>query len=107
MTYDARPLLDIRVLQEKPKITLPNGELSEITHMGRVIIDNKLVLKNILLVLTFKYNLLSVPKLTRDNNCFVVFYSTLCIIQNLVTKKILAIGEEHKGLHFLMNKALD
>jgi len=75
--------------------------------MGRAILDNKIVLKNSLFVPTFKYNLLSVTKLARDNNCFVVFYPTLCIIQDLVTKKILGIGKEHKGLYFLMNKALE
>jgi len=107
MTYDAGILLDTQALQEKHQITLPNGELSEITHMGRVIIDNKLVLKNVLLVPTFKYNLLSVPKLARDNHCCVIFFPALCIIQDLVTQKILGIGKAHKGLYFLMNKAVE
>jgi len=107
MTYIANGLLDKRLLHHRPKITLPNGELSEITHTGRVILDSRLELQDVLLVPSFKCNLLSVPKLAKDNKCIVIFYPIICIIQDLVTKKILGIGREHKGLYFLMHKSVE
>jgi len=86
---------------------LPTGELSEITHIGSVTLESGLILKDALLVPIFKYNLLSAPKLAKDNKCIAIFYPTLCIIQDLATKRILGIGKEHRGLYFLMNKSLE
>lgn len=64
------------------------------------------MLNEVLYIPSFKYNLLSVPKLTKDNNCIVIFYPTLCIIQDLDTKKILGIGRRNQGLYFLQDNSL-
>ena len=79
-TYAEDILSNKRLLYNKPKLTLPNGELSEIIHIGNVTLESGLILKNALLVPTFNYNLLSVPKLAKDNKCIIIFYPTLCII---------------------------
>ncbi|GJR80268.1 retrovirus-related pol polyprotein from transposon TNT 1-94 [Tanacetum coccineum] len=86
-----------------PKINLPNGITSAITHTGTVKLNTNLVLKDTLVVPSFKFSLLSVPKLTKDSNCFVTFYPKFCVVQDLTTKKVLALGKERAGLYLLLN----
>ena len=70
--------------------------------MGHVELVNDIVLANTLVVLEFKFNLLSVSKLTRDNNCVAVFYAELCLIHDCATKTLKGIGKERGGLyHYL------
>lgn len=57
------------------KIYLPNGETSDISYKGCVTLANGLQLRDVLHVPTFKYNLLSISKLTKDNQCIVIFLS--------------------------------
>lgn len=42
-----------------PHISLPTGEVSNISHFGKVKLMNEMELKNVLYVPTFKHNLLS------------------------------------------------
>jgi len=45
------------------------------------VLANGLVLAHTLAVPVFKFNLLSVSKLTQDNDCLFVFYPDICLIQ--------------------------
>lgn len=63
-------------LLEKPKINLPTGHTSDITHIGTLHLHNDLVLHDLLYVPAFKFNLLSVPKLIKD--------SSLCILPQIL-----------------------
>nr|GEV10925.1 retrovirus-related Pol polyprotein from transposon TNT 1-94 [Tanacetum cinerariifolium] len=74
-----------------------------ITHTGTVQLNTNLVLKDTLVVHFFKFSLLSVLKLTKDSNCFVTFYPKFCVVQDLTTKKVLALGKERAGLYLLLN----
>lgn len=57
--------------------------------------------------LTLKYvpklsiNLLSIPKLTTDLNCKVVFYPNYCVFQKLVTGKTIGLAKERECLYIL------
>lgn len=75
MTPNANSLVSLLILQYKPQINLPNGHTSAISQIGFVKLNNGIVLKDVLLVPSFKFSLLSVPKLTEDAKCFVSFYS--------------------------------
>ena len=46
--------------KQKPKVKLPNGQATSIAHMGNVKLSNKLELKDVLQISSFKFNLLSV-----------------------------------------------
>ncbi|KAL2922415.1 Translation initiation factor IF-3 [Bienertia sinuspersici] len=61
-------------------------------------LENGLVLKNVLLVLEFEHNLLSVNKLVSDEGYKAMFHSKYCIIK--------AIGVTRNGLYYLRNKGL-
>lgn len=60
-----------------------------------------------LLVPSFKFSLLSVPKLTPDAHCFVTFYAQLCVIKDLTTMKVVGQGKKRVGLYQLLNVPLD
>ncbi|GKC90760.1 cysteine-rich receptor-like protein kinase 8 [Tanacetum coccineum] len=94
-------------LQFKPHINLPNGHTSVISQIGNAKLNNGLVLKDVLLVPDFKFSLLSVSKLAEDAKCFVTFYSQFCVIQDLVTRKVLGLGKKRNGLYHLLNIPLD
>ena len=66
-----------------PKINLPTGKTACITHTGNVSLKNDLHLTNVLYVLEFRHNLLSVNKLVRGGQ-LQVFYPEFCVVQNFV-----------------------
>lgn len=59
------------------------------------------IIKNVLYISDFKYNIFPVSKLTRDLRCFISFYPGFWIIQDLHSRKIKGIGKELDGLYNL------
>nr|GEV88795.1 cysteine-rich RLK (receptor-like protein kinase) 8 [Tanacetum cinerariifolium] len=107
MSLDNNDLDDVQVLKNKQVVNLPNGHTSVISKVGNVTLENKLELKNVLIVPSFKFRLLSVLKLTQDSQCFVTFYEKLCVIQDLKTRKVLGLGKKKVGLYHLISLPLD
>ena len=60
-----------------------------------------LVLTDVLHILDFHFNLLSISKLTRQYSANVVFTPDVCLIQGLTLGKDLILGRENKGLYCL------
>lgn len=81
-------------LQSNPTTTLPNDQKSPITCVGHVNANKCLVLHNVPCVPTFKFRLISISKLVHYQNCVVIFYSSFCLIQDFVTKKLKGVGKE-------------
>lgn len=50
-------------------VKLPNGENVPITHIGDVKITPNIILKNVLCVPRFQFNLISIIKLIHDTKC--------------------------------------
>nr|GEW23408.1 retrovirus-related Pol polyprotein from transposon TNT 1-94 [Tanacetum cinerariifolium]GEW75783.1 retrovirus-related Pol polyprotein from transposon TNT 1-94 [Tanacetum cinerariifolium] len=107
MTLVPNDLSDLKYLLFQQLINLPNGQTSTISQIGNLTLQNDLVLKNVLVVPSFKFSLLSVSKLTKDSNCFVTFYVEFYVIQDLVTRKVLGMGKKKAGLYHLLNIHLD
>ena len=63
-------------------IHLPNGQKVLATHIGSVQISHTLTLTNVLCVLVFFFNLISITKLTDSMPCCVLFFSQFCFIQD-------------------------
>ncbi|XP_016446692.1 uncharacterized protein LOC107771759 [Nicotiana tabacum] len=82
-------LIDIRKLgnQEGRKVQVPNGNKSQITDIGDATILGGQRIRNVLHVPDFKFNLLSVAKLTKD--------------LGLYSGKVMGIGREFDGLYIL------
>jgi len=102
MTPSNSKLHTCKLTQERSHIKLPNGNTASIAAIGNIRLAHDLVLNDTLLVPKFKFNLLSVSKLTRDNNCVAIFYPQVCLIQDCATKTLKAIGKEAGGLYHLL-----
>ena len=55
----------------------------------------------------FKYNLLSVQRLSRENGCNVIFENTYCLILDVSTEKLKGIGKVQNGLYYLVDQAVN
>ncbi|KAL2896259.1 Retrovirus-related Pol polyprotein from transposon RE1 [Bienertia sinuspersici] len=84
MTGNGKFLSDVVKSQNQPKISMPTGHTTGVTEVGNVKLENDLCLKNILHIPAFKYNLMSVQKLTEQENCKVIFHPQYCIIHEEV-----------------------
>ena len=60
------------------KVRIADGSFSSIAGTGSVQISEKIELKSVLHVPKLACNLLSVSKLSRDSNCRVYFFDSLC-----------------------------
>nr|GEX62112.1 cysteine-rich RLK (receptor-like protein kinase) 8 [Tanacetum cinerariifolium] len=90
MTPHSKAVLKAKILKNfYPKITLPNG-----TQIGQVKLNNGILLKDVLFVPSFKFSLLSIPKLTKENNSVAIFFPKLCVVQDLTTRKVLGLGKK-------------
>ncbi|GJX57967.1 zinc finger, CCHC-type containing protein [Tanacetum coccineum] len=98
MTPHSKAILNAKILKILPKITLPNGQSSDITQIGHVKLNNGIMLKDVLCVPSFKFSLLSIPKLTKDNKTIVWQFSfpkLLLILQDVDrTEKVLGLGNK-------------
>jgi hypothetical protein len=65
---------------EPINLKLPNGTLVSTSLAGTILFDKNLYITNVLYFPDFSFNLISIPKLTKSLNCFVVFDGTKCLI---------------------------
>jgi len=95
MIYSMKSLLQSSpALSHSNQVFLPNGQTTEVTHIGSVSLFNNCVLHNVLLVPHFEYNLLSISKLTKELHCCVSFYPSFCLFQDLYIGEVMGIGKE-------------
>ncbi|OIT38236.1 hypothetical protein A4A49_58384, partial [Nicotiana attenuata] len=93
-----------KILGNAPKVYLPDGTSLDVECTGESKIGENCIVKNVLHVPSFKYNLLSVSKLTRDLRCFVSFYPDFWIMQDFHSGKVKGIGKELEGLYKLQHQ---
>jgi len=85
-------------------IKLSNGNFVIASYSGTVFFNNKFVLKNVLYVSNFSFNLISISRLTTSLKCEFIFSSAECLIQNSITKDKICIVDVVAGL-YVFNKA--
>lgn len=105
MTCSVAKLSNVTIADSNLTITLPTGDVSKITHMGDMRLDNGLVLYKVLVVPQFNHNLLSIHKLAHDNNCDVKFTPDTCEIISSQTNAVQAVGRVYNGLYYLFDNA--
>lgn len=99
MCCDKSLMHNLSVTNQPFQIALPNKQTILVHQLGTMHLTSKLVLQNVLYVPTFNCNLLSVSKLTQDNNCSVQFTSSQCNFQDQ-NQVILAADVERGGLYY-------
>ena len=63
-----------------PPVLLPSGEKVNIVAKGSLPLNSVYYLRDVLCVPTFKVNLMSVSRLTRDLNCSMTFFPHWCVL---------------------------
>lgn len=81
-------------------VHVPNGNDTSITKISNVSLSPSIILKNVLLILDFQFNLISVSKLCEDNFYRVFFDSDMCSFQALSIGKLIGLGNIREGLYF-------
>lgn len=82
-------------------IKLPNRDTVAISHLGTIQISKKLLLKDVLCLPSFAYNLLSVNILTSSQKCFFIFLSENCYIQEITPWRMIGIAKRVARLYIL------
>ncbi|KAK8322328.1 hypothetical protein V6Z11_A12G164100 [Gossypium hirsutum] len=101
MTFDFQCLnSSVALAPNSSCVQLPNGKSTFVTYVGHLILSPTYKLTNVLHIPDFNYNLLSVSQLTKDLNCFVSFYPSFCLLQDLCSGRMLGIGKEHADLYY-------
>nr|XP_016463928.1 PREDICTED: uncharacterized protein LOC107786926 [Nicotiana tabacum] len=90
---------------DRYRVHLPTGEQVDITHIGSTILLDKRKIKDVLYVPNFKFNFLSVAKLTKELKFNANFFLDLCVFQDLWNGKVKGIGKERGGLYVLRGPA--
>ena len=106
MCYNKDLFSSLQSLLKPSTVTLPDGKCVSVTHVGTVVLSEALTLQGVLYVPSFKYNLLSISKLTSQTNGYVIFTPKHCFMQDLSLKKPLALGSFCAGLYLLKPHAL-
>lgn len=101
MTADINLLHNVKTAVPQVTVNLPTGATARVTHFGDVTLENGLKLINVLYVPVFTHNLLSINKLSRDNDCYAVFSPTECTIIDTQTHIIKSKGTVFNGLYHL------
>ncbi|XP_056685295.1 uncharacterized protein [Spinacia oleracea] len=102
MTYDETLLINKRKLQSLIKVGLPDGTQMTVDTIGDIILSDKLILNDVLLVHGFKHNLLSVGRLIEHNGVHVVFTGTGYSFQDPVSFKVIGAGQRLQGLYYFV-----
>ncbi|XP_070012961.1 uncharacterized protein LOC142176278 [Nicotiana tabacum] len=77
------------------QVQLPTGDSAKITNIGDCQLSGGDIIKNVLCVPAFKFNLLFVSKVTKDLNRFASFFPTFCVFQDLLSRRVKEIVDDY------------
>ncbi|OIS99405.1 hypothetical protein A4A49_62550, partial [Nicotiana attenuata] len=101
MTGDKSLLKNKTSVGNSGQVQLPTGDSASISHMGDCQLTGGDVLKDVLCVPAFKFNLMSVSKVTEDLKCSVTFFPKCCVFQDLLSGRVKEIGRREEDLYIL------
>ena len=82
-------------------VTLADGLHSCVLRSGTIVPTPSIPLTSVLSLPNSSFNLMSVSKLTRVLKCYISFFPDFCLFQDLMTKQIIGIARESRGLYIL------
>ncbi|XP_075096358.1 uncharacterized protein LOC142174459 [Nicotiana tabacum] len=105
MSFNKVFFIDLKTLAKPLIVKLPNSYSVQVTHSGTISLLPNLILRNVLYIPSFKYNLLSVHKLCRQLKQYVLFTPFSCfLLQGPSVKSPPEIGKEEGGLYILRSR---
>lgn len=93
MCTDLSLMRNIQAIKSLVKVCLPDVNIKHVEFSGDVSISPDIVLKDVLYIPSFKYNLLSVTQLCSAFKIRCIFLSNGCYIQDLLTERCFGMGE--------------
>lgn len=96
----ANAFISMQKLQDAT-VTLPNGTIIHVDYVGDIQMHSDLLLRQVLYVPQFKFNLLSVSALTGDSQLVVHFHHSYFIIQEVRTNMMIGRGDRIGDLYIL------
>ena len=82
-------------------ITLPNHTIIQVHFCGDVQVHKGIVLRDVLFVPGFKFNLVSVSALTINSDLVLLFLNDGFVIQDMSSKMMIGKGKRQDGLYVL------
>lgn len=67
---------------------IPNGDYVSVENIGDSYLPNGLKIEHVLNIPSFKCNLLSVSRLTKEMNCTLIFFPGFCVMQDLLSRTL-------------------
>lgn len=99
MTSD-KTLLESKIYcDHKSPVTIPNGDYIPVEGKWYCDLPNGIKFGNVLYILSFKCNLISINRLTRELNYAVTFYPAFYLVQGLHENKLIGVGKCEGGLY--------
>lgn len=101
-TSYAIPKFSLHHIATKSTISfrMPNENIALATHIETIQLTKTLMLKNVLFVPAFQFNLIFVSKFCFDNSCLLKFLSTTCEFYDPSTGKRIGLGKVINGLYY-------
>ena len=102
MTQESKLFNSYMPCSGKQKVLMAKGSNIPVHGKGRIAINKDITLDSVLHVPKMSVNLLSISKLTKSQNCLVMFFSNQCVFQDLTMGKTISNVEEREGLYYLI-----
>ena len=99
MCNSIHSFLHLKDLSGHNHYTIPNGTIVRVTMAGDVKLHDDIILKNVLYVPQFRFNLISVQRLCHDNNVSLLFTHNMCMIQAPSMTRPMSLGKIVHGLY--------
>lgn len=81
-------------------VGLPDGTYAKAYKIGTITLDGGLMITNVLYVPQLNCNLVSATQLIDESNCIMLFTNKFCVIQDVMTRKVIGAGERVDGLYY-------
>lgn len=96
---------NLEYLQSVYKVTpslvvLSDGTQTVAEQEGTVILEWGIVLKRVLYVPSLNRNIISLSKLIKDSNCFVIFTNEFCVIHDRNSRILIGVGELRDRIYY-------
>lgn len=91
----------ISKIKNLKEVFLLYGDIALVTHPGSSTINEKNTMTGVFYIPQFKFNLLSVAKLSKEFKCSAFFFPDFCLFQKLFSGKVKIIGKQDGGLYII------
>lgn len=75
-------------LEVSKSVYLPNGNTTQVTHVGSCSLSDRSIISNVFYLPEFKYNVILVSKLTKELGCSVTFFPNCCVFKELYSGNV-------------------